>query len=147
MVTLRRIVVPTDLSLHVLHVEDVVPPPMYATHLPDFEGQRFRQRAETDARRALDEFCARRIDPDLKARLAFRIGDPVDEIIRFAEAEQMDLIVMATHGRTGLQHVLMGSIAEKVVRVSPVPVLTVKPHAMREKVVSKQDVEDELHIH
>jgi nucleotide-binding universal stress UspA family protein len=55
------------------------------------------------------------------------IGSPVQEICRAADELEMDLIVMGTHGRTGLRHVIMGSVAEKVVRRAPCAVLTVHP--------------------
>lgn len=55
-----------------------------------------------------------------------RTGAPFLEIIRYAQQANIDLIVMATHGRTGLKHVLLGSVAEKVVRKSGCPVLTVR---------------------
>jgi nucleotide-binding universal stress UspA family protein len=48
------------------------------------------------------------------------------EIVRFAKDEGYDLIVMGTHGRTGLGHVMLGSVAEKVLRTAPCPVLTVR---------------------
>ncbi len=54
------------------------------------------------------------------------VGTPFSEIISIAREEQCDLIVLGTHGRTGLAHMLMGSVAEKVVRKAPCPVLTVK---------------------
>lgn len=54
------------------------------------------------------------------------VGPPADTIVRIAEERQVDLIVMGTHGRTGLQHMLLGSVAEKVVRTAPCPVLTVR---------------------
>ena len=54
------------------------------------------------------------------------VGRPADAIVRLARERNADLIVMATHGRTGLEHVVMGSVAEKVVRLAPCPVLTVK---------------------
>jgi universal stress protein A len=54
------------------------------------------------------------------------MGHPADTIVRVAQERAADLIVMSTHGRTGLQHVLLGSVAEKVVRLAPCPVLTVK---------------------
>jgi nucleotide-binding universal stress UspA family protein len=57
--------------------------------------------------------------------LEVREGTPFYEIIRFAKDQSIDLIVMGTHGRAGLAHVLMGSVAEKVVRKAPCPVLTV----------------------
>jgi nucleotide-binding universal stress UspA family protein len=55
-----------------------------------------------------------------------RSGDSVEEIIQFAEESGADLIVMATHGRGGLSHILMGSTAEQVIRKAPCPVLTLK---------------------
>lgn len=54
-------------------------------------------------------------------------GPPFLEIIRYAKEHSMDLIVMGTHGRSRLAHVLMGSVAERVVRKAPCPVLTVRP--------------------
>lgn len=53
-------------------------------------------------------------------------GDPHATILRLAGAESFDLIIMGTHGRTGLDHLLLGSVAEKVVRRAPCPVLTVR---------------------
>lgn len=55
-----------------------------------------------------------------------RVGAPVDEINRFVDEQHVDLVVMGTHGRTGLAHLLVGSVAERVVRSSKVPVLTVR---------------------
>ncbi len=53
-------------------------------------------------------------------------GRPADTIADFARTERFDLIVMGTHGRTGLSHALLGSVAERVVRTAPCPVLTVR---------------------
>ena len=53
-------------------------------------------------------------------------GQPADAIVRVAQERHADLIVMGTHGRTGLQHVLLGSVTEKVVRLASCPVLTVR---------------------
>jgi nucleotide-binding universal stress UspA family protein len=53
-------------------------------------------------------------------------GPAASEIVEFARARGMDLIVMGTHGRRGLSHLLMGSVAERVLRTAPCPVLTVK---------------------
>jgi len=50
-------------------------------------------------------------------------GVPFHEILETAKSQKVDLIVMGTHGRTGLQHILLGSVAEKVVRLAPCPVL------------------------
>lgn len=59
------------------------------------------------------------------------IGEPFNDICRTAEDEKADLIIMGSHGRTGLRHVLLGSVAERVVRHAPCPVLIVgkKTHA------------------
>ena len=53
--------------------------------------------------------------------------NPFVEIVTFAKDEETDLIVIGTHGRTGLKHMLIGSVAERVVRRAPCPVLTVRP--------------------
>ena len=54
------------------------------------------------------------------------MGKPVEEILKVAKEQEMDLIVMGTHGRTGIPHVIVGSVAENVVRKAPCPVLTVR---------------------
>lgn len=73
-------------------------------------------------------------------------GSPVREIIHTSRDLPADLIVMSTHGRTGLHHVLMGSVAEKVVRYSTCPVLTIKPEEFRELIdITEEDIADSLH--
>jgi nucleotide-binding universal stress UspA family protein len=62
---------------------------------------------------------------------------PAEEIVKYAQAEHVDLIVMGTHGRPGVAHLLMGSVAEKVVRSAPCPVLTLR-HPEREFVVADE---------
>jgi hypothetical protein len=54
------------------------------------------------------------------------VGDEATEIVHLARDEAFDLIVMGTHGRTGVRHLLMGSVAERIMRRAPCPVLTVK---------------------
>ena len=54
------------------------------------------------------------------------VGHPADTIVRLARERNADLIVMATHGRTGLGHMVLGSVAEKVMRLAPCPVMTIK---------------------
>ena len=56
-----------------------------------------------------------------------KVGPAAEKIIEAAQEEDSDLIVMTTHGRTGISHVLMGSVAEKVVRQAPCPVFTIRP--------------------
>ena len=62
----------------------------------------------------------------VKHTVAVKHGHSVDEILRAIDEYKPDLVVMATHGRTGVKHMLLGSVAEKIVRLSPVPVLTVR---------------------
>jgi nucleotide-binding universal stress UspA family protein len=66
---------------------------------------------------------------------------PADEIVDYAKSEEIDLIVMGTHGRPAVQHLLMGSVAEKVVRTAPCPVLTLR-HPEREFVVADADAKN-----
>src|SRR4051794_15128968 len=66
-------------------------------------------------------------DPEVHYEHRLVMGDPADEIVKLAEEENVDLIVMATHGRTGFKRLLMGSVAEEVVRRSQCPVFTFKP--------------------
>ena len=68
-------------------------------------------------------------DPSVAFEHRLVSGAPADEIVRLAKHEHVDLIVMATHGRTGLRHLLMGSVAEAVVRRAHCPVMIFKPSA------------------
>jgi nucleotide-binding universal stress UspA family protein len=70
----------------------------------------------------------------MKASWRVQVGVPVEEIVKIAEEERLDMIVMGTHGRSGLNRALLGSVAERVIRLAPCPVLTVrqtKPEAGR----------------
>lgn len=78
-------------------------------------------RAETAAAEAVAA-----LPDDRPVETATDEGIPRDVIVDYAEESDVDMIVMATHGRTGLQHYLIGSVTEKVVRRSPVPVVTVR---------------------
>ena len=80
-------------------------------------------------------------------RIEVRYGSPAMEIVRAAEDLYADVIVMSTHGRTGLSHVLLGSVAEKVVRYARCPVLTVKPDDVRELIdVTAEEISNSLHV-
>lgn len=77
----------------------------------------------TDNQAALDQLVR---DRRLVAKTHVRAGDARDVILQTAEELKADLIVMGTHGRRGISRALLGSVAEMVVRTSPVPVLTVR---------------------
>jgi len=75
----------------------------------------------------LDQLVETQIAGALTARAMVRTGKPFLEIIDTAVEEEVDLIIIATHGHTGVEHILFGGTAEKVVRKAPCPVLVVRP--------------------
>lgn len=104
--------------LVVLHVAATVPPLASGEALPpDTESQR------REAKDHLDRLEVR--GADVRAERRLEEGEPVTEIFRVAQEIDASLIVLGTHGRTGLSRLLMGSVAEQVVRKSACPVLTV----------------------
>jgi universal stress protein A len=84
-----------------------------------------KEYASRGAEKHLDDIAARLAKDGIQPTKFIRFGRPHDEITKLAEEAKCDLIIMGTHGRTGLAHLLVGSVAERVVRTSKVPVLTV----------------------
>jgi nucleotide-binding universal stress UspA family protein len=82
---------------------------------------------ERDARRELALLLPEADAAHVEVARLVAQGVPYQRILDTATAEPANLIVMATHGRTGLRHLLMGSVAERVVRLAPCPVLTIRP--------------------
>jgi nucleotide-binding universal stress UspA family protein len=89
-----------------------------------------RQNVVNERRKGLTEqyemVVSREIKASLKMEPMIRIGVPFLEIVRLAKEKDVDLIVLGTHGRTGLSHALIGSVAEKVVHHAHCPVLSIK---------------------
>jgi universal stress protein A len=77
------------------------------------------------ARKSFEEVVENRVPKGVTVRTKVVEGQPADEIVREAQAENVDIIVTATHGWTGWRRFIFGSVAEKVVRLSTCPVLTV----------------------
>ena len=147
MLTLKRILLPTDFSdcsaqasayacslaekfgaeLHVIHVlQDMVamlPEPGLAFPPPGD----YLQELEASSTQALAKLPDPATGTPASVVRATLQGPPFLEIIRYAKDQDIDLIVIGTHGRTGLAHVLLGSVAERIVRKAPCPVLTVRP--------------------
>lgn len=146
---IHRILVPTDFSDHAVRAFDyaaelaaLYDAPLVLTHVyqspllfvagepvaaipPDMD----TMNADLDA--ALQELVARgRAAGVPEVHIAITGGDAPHEIVRVAQEQGCDLIVMGTHGRTGLKHLVLGSIAEKVVRMATCPVLTVSQKAV-----------------
>ena len=113
----------------VLHVDQPLAPVMVSELGPAFDVSAMNQIAEEQrlsAQRQLDKIVTQLRDAQLKARSLMRVGAPFLEIIHAARTEAADLIVLGTHGRTGLAHVLLGSVAERVVQKAGCAVLTVR---------------------
>jgi nucleotide-binding universal stress UspA family protein len=113
----------------VMHVDQPLAPVMVSELSPGLDVGAMNRIAEEQrllALRELDRTTARLRDAGLKSRSLLKVGAPFLEIINTAHVEGADLIVVGTHGRTGLAHVLMGSVAERVVRKAHCPVLTIR---------------------
>lgn len=142
----KRILVPVDFSpcskaalehasflahrlgaeLEVLHVWE---PPTYVTpemvvHMPGEKSRTLAEFVRTQSGQAMEALLASIERDGLVVHGRLETGAVVETILR--AARENDLVVMGTHGRTGLSHLLLGSVAEKVVRRSPCPVLTVR---------------------
>lgn len=147
MISIKNILVPSDFSepseaalrygvalaeafsstLHVVHVleEPVVTamaPEAYAMSLPGLLDE-----LERRSRERLDSLLTEEQRTKFRAKLVSERGSPFVEIVRYAREKDIDLLVMGTHGRGAIAHMLMGSVAERVVRKAPCPVLTVRP--------------------
>lgn len=137
----RRILVPVDFSddspialalelaraygaeLDLLHVvEEAVLPTIYGVEPLSPGAPLYLERTEGALKKLLEEHDI----ADLTVRTSVRVGHPARVILEFAQEDRSDLIVIASHGRTGLGRLLMGSVAEKVVRLADVPVFTYK---------------------
>lgn len=150
MLSIRRILFPTDFSepaeyawpyaltfaqefgaeIHLVHV--VAPPPrLTEAYAVNFDPERMVQSLTAEANAAMDQQVEAAKARGLVFRREVRVGVDFREIIDYAVKHDIDLIVMATHGRTGLAHVLLGSVAEKVVRKAPCPVLTIKHPSLK----------------
>ncbi len=151
MITLKTVLVPVDFSetsdaalrygkalaqafgasLHLLHVVQEPYSQPWAVEAYGFSLATLQEDWIKDARTRLDQSVTADDRTALHAKTTTLLGHPVTEILRYAADEKIDLIVMGTHGRGPLGHMIMGSVAERVVRRSPCPVLTVR-HPERE---------------
>lgn len=144
MIRLKNILIPTDLSEYARHVlpyavefaraydakiilAHVVDAhwvgPVASAEFPGMVEDQI-ERSKEAAADAMQAMCAELGDAEVESQVL--IGSPHVEIVRYARSEEVDLIILATHGRTGLAHALIGSVAEKVVQMAPCPVLTIK---------------------
>jgi universal stress protein A len=117
-------------ELHVLHVVPPVPlvelPPGSGTVA--FDVKKYESELLESYSKTLDTTIAANVKPDLKVLSHLEMGDPAHEIVELAEKIKPDVIVIATHGRTGLRRFFFGSVAEAVVRRAPCAVLSIPVH-------------------
>lgn len=116
-------------KIHLLHVIDKTPP-ILAIRSLDLSKEKIIDSIEKDAKLRLEE-CLQKISgtKNIDVHPVLRKGVDYEEIIKYAREKKIDVIVIATHGRTGILHTLLGSVAEKVVRHSKTPVLVITPTA------------------
>ncbi|MGE5682530.1 MAG: universal stress protein [Bacillota bacterium] len=147
MFNIKNIVVPTDFSkisnsaflyagslaeqfnakLHLIYIMDKTPP-MLALQSLDVSEEQLMRSMEEQASVTLVEICENlQKSTEVSITPVLRKGLDYEEIINYADEINADLIVIATHGRTGILHTLLGSVAEKVIRYSKKPVLVVPP--------------------
>jgi len=114
-----------DAGLHLLHVVDTQwVAASGGIAFPEY-GDNLLQRFEQEASKKLAQIAAD-LGDGVAVTTAVRIGPPHVQVVQYARETGLDLIVVATHGRSGLKHALIGSVAEKIVQMAPCPVLTVK---------------------
>ncbi|MDY6837727.1 MAG: universal stress protein [Thermodesulfobacteriota bacterium] len=144
MTEIKKILFPCDLSEsgaelapYVLSVAEAYDSEIYLLHVVDDLGKwgkayiphtsmdAFQGEALKAAEKAMDKICEEQLKgySDLERKLVS--GDPITEILKTIESEDIDLVIMGTHGKRGLEHMLMGSVAENVVKKSSVPVMTI----------------------
>jgi universal stress protein A len=145
---IRRILVPVDFSecsraalecavllaerfggsIEVLHVWDTphYVGPEFLIREPGETGHPLEKGALAEAERRMREFLSGFRPGGKQFQVRFEQGKPYETIIKLADDDHFDAIVMGTHGRSGLQHLVLGSVAEKVVRSASCPVMTIR---------------------
>jgi nucleotide-binding universal stress UspA family protein len=113
-----------DARLMLLHVIQSIP--LVGVDMGVTLPYTYVQDLEAEIMQSMESALTRVTAARLEGEIVVVHGVPFHEIIETAKTRQVDLIIMGTHGRTGLQYVLLGSVAEKVVRLAPCPVLVAR---------------------
>ena len=95
---------------------------------------------KAERQRELDNMLKKIAYPSEKVRTVFKVGNPSDELLKIAVKENVDLIIMGIKGRTDLEYVLVGSVADKVFRRSPVPILSYRDEHNAERLKKQIDL-------
>jgi len=112
--------------LYILHVIPENPQKAYVEGFLSAENlEKIQKTIEEDLDNNYKERYVNKIENGIACEFVTKSGREDEEILEFAKKEKIDLIVMGTHGRTGIEHVFFGSVAEKVLRHSPIPVFVI----------------------
>ena len=120
-----------DAMIYLLHVVEDLYKWGGGSYIPHIPLDQYQEDALKGAEKTLDRVCEEQLEscPNFQKKILF--GDPAQEILRTIESEEIDMVIMGTHGRKGLEHVFFGSVAENVVKKSSVPVLTINPYKVK----------------
>jgi nucleotide-binding universal stress UspA family protein len=124
-----------DAAVDVLHVWSVSVLESWTPYEPDGVDRHLIHLEQAEAGNSMKEILTRLEQAGVPAHGRVDSGDPLHTILRVAADGEYDVIVMGTHGRTGLTHLLLGSVAESVVRRAPCPVLTIRQHRQKEQAI------------
>jgi nucleotide-binding universal stress UspA family protein len=116
-----------DSEVYLLHaVQDLKQ--MGDLYLPRYSIELDQQKLMEAAEKSIEAFCENELQacPHFVKRIV--VGDPTAQILKLIQAEDIDLVIMGTHGRKGMEETIFGSVAENVVKKAPVPVLTINPY-------------------
>ncbi|MBW1759678.1 MAG: universal stress protein, partial [Deltaproteobacteria bacterium] len=100
-------------------------------YIPHRSTDEFQKEAVEGAEKAMDKLCKEQLSDCTNFQRIVVSGDPADEILKTIESEGIDLVIMGTHGRKGLERTIFGSVVDNVVKNSPVPVLSVNPYKLK----------------
>ena len=109
---------------NIINVRDVEAIGTIATMGYEIDSEHYVSGIEEDRRQTLNRILKKISFPADKLHTVFRVGHPVEELLKIAISENAVLMVMGIKGRSNLEHILMGSVAEKVFRRSPIPILS-----------------------
>jgi nucleotide-binding universal stress UspA family protein len=99
--------------------------------IPHSSTEVYQKEAMLGAEKAMNRLCEENLQGCPNFKRIIVSGDPASKILETIQSEGIDMVVMGTHGRKGLEHAIFGSVAENVVKKSPVPVLTVNPYKLK----------------
>ncbi len=113
-----------DARLHILHVVNELDPDWYGISEAQERASELRTQIKEEARARLHELAPDRdLDTTVSLQLSFDVADSINE---YVEEREIDLVVMGTHGRQGLDRLMLGNVADKIIRHAPCPVMTVR---------------------